>query len=98
MNRFGLSEREIQEILIQVKKFPIKKVGIFGSRARGDYKDTSDIDLVVKGDLDFFDTLELKRLLEEEVLTIRSFDVINYSLIDDPKFKQQIDKEVLFLF
>lgn len=98
MNRFGLTEREIQEILIQVKKFPIKKVGIFGSRARGDYKDTSDIDLVVKGDLDFFDTLELKRLLEEEVLTIRSFDVINYSLIDDPKFKQQIDKEVLFLF
>ncbi|WP_240938822.1 nucleotidyltransferase domain-containing protein [Metallosphaera hakonensis] len=37
----------VQKIIYQLaENFPLKEVYVFGSRARGDYKDTSDIDLI----------------------------------------------------
>jgi predicted nucleotidyltransferase len=38
-----------------LKKHRVKKIGLFGSYARGDQKPQSDIDLLVEFDLSFFD-------------------------------------------
>ena len=47
-NRYGLSERSIQELYAIFKKHPdIRRVHLFGSRAKGNYKTGSDIDLAV---------------------------------------------------
>jgi len=44
-----LSIEEIKSYIIPVvKKYPIDKVILFGSYARGDASDTSDVDLVVE--------------------------------------------------
>ncbi|MGL5710507.1 MAG: nucleotidyltransferase domain-containing protein, partial [Cetobacterium sp.] len=44
----GLKEREIDEIKILHHLFPqINQIIIFGSRARGDYNRTSDIDIAI---------------------------------------------------
>ena len=47
---YGLSNRQIKILLkiLYVRKNDLEQVKIFGSRARGDYKKTSDVDLAVK--------------------------------------------------
>ena len=39
----------MREICYLAEKYHIQKVILFGSRARGDFKRTSDIDLAVEG-------------------------------------------------
>ena len=49
MENTGIRDEVIQEIYTLAEKYNIKKVILFGSRARGDFKRTSDIDLAVGG-------------------------------------------------
>ena len=63
---------EIKEILIKQKsflkgKYGVKDVGIFGSYARGDQEDKSDLDILVEFEspVGFFKFLELEEYLEE---------------------------------
>ena len=49
MEHTGIKPKVIQEIRTFARKYNIDKVILFGSRARGDYKRTSDIDLAVVG-------------------------------------------------
>ncbi len=41
----GIKEQVIQEIIQLAKENQVEKVILFGSRARGDFKERSDIDL-----------------------------------------------------
>ena len=71
--RFGLSERLLSEIAALATMHRLNKVILFGSRARGDYRETSDIDLAVSGgNVDAF-ALDV----EEETQTLLTFDVVN---------------------
>ena len=45
----GIREQVLNEIIDFAEKYDVKKVVLFGSRARGDFKRTSDIDLAVYG-------------------------------------------------
>ena len=45
----GIRENVIQEIIQLAQKNDVEKVILFGSRARGDYKERSDIDLAFCG-------------------------------------------------
>lgn len=48
---YGLKENQIQQILSVFSKFKeIDKAILFGSRAKGNYRPSSDIDLVLIGD------------------------------------------------
>ena len=49
MDDTGISARVIEEIRQLAEKYSIEQVLLFGSRARGDYRRTSDIDLAVRG-------------------------------------------------
>ncbi|MGL4654026.1 nucleotidyltransferase domain-containing protein [Cetobacterium sp.] len=49
----GLKERELDEIKVLYYLFPqINQIIIFGSRARGNYNRTSDIDIAITGQID----------------------------------------------
>ena len=48
---FGLTSKTYEKILNVVKKHKCKFI-LFGSRARGDYKANSDIDIAVLGKID----------------------------------------------
>ena len=63
---------EIKEILIREKpflkeKYKVKDVGIFGSYARGDQQDKSDLDILVEFEspVGFFKFLEIEEYLEK---------------------------------
>lgn len=95
MNNFGLNESIINNIKKVFSKYSeIDKACIFGSRARGDYKETSDIDIVLYGN-DLTHTLNTQIFYDlEELYLVYKIDLINFnSLKDDDKLKENIIKE-----
>ena len=75
----------------------ITRVGVFGSRANGKYKDYSDIDLVLYGDLDERAISRINTLFDESSIGL-SVDVKGYSTIEYPPLKRHIDESVKILF
>lgn len=51
MDGTGIRDEVIQEICEIAEKYKVEKVILFGSRARGDFRRTSDIDLAVKEEI-----------------------------------------------
>lgn len=72
MNDFGIKDKVLEEIEEIAAACQVERVILFGSRARGDYKRTSDIDLAVKGGNVVKFTLGM-----EETSTLLEFDVVD---------------------
>jgi len=80
-----------------IQEYGIKKVGVFGSYARGQTKEASDIDLVFDFEKDF-GIIELCRLkLDLEERLGKSVDIIEFSSID-PLIKENVLKEVVMIY
>jgi predicted nucleotidyltransferase len=61
---FGLPDKTIAMINEIFSRYPgIEKVVIYGSRARGDHKNGSDIDLTIHGDISIDDKLRISGLI-----------------------------------
>jgi predicted nucleotidyltransferase len=90
---FGLSEEvitDLSEIFAAVPE--VNEVIVFGSRAKGNYSEGSDIDLALKGDRITLDTiLEIKSEVEALGLLYK-VDVLNYHHIRDKEVVAHIDR------
>ncbi len=90
---YGLLERDLQWIEKAIAKYPeIEEAVIFGSRAMGNYKRGSDVDLAVKGAR--IDRRIINRLsddLNEEYPLPYFFDVVHYESISNEELKRHID-------
>lgn len=76
---FGLSNVVINDICNIFRDYSnITEVLIFGSRAKGNYRTGSDIDLAVKGDLVSFNQLVDINLRIEDLDLLYKVDVISY--------------------
>lgn len=75
----------------------IDKVGLFGSRATGNFRENSDIDIALYGELDDLDVRRIWTLFDESNLAIK-VDINAYNLIAYPPLKEHIDKNVKILF
>lgn len=67
-------EKVYKEIVEFAKEFEATKVVLFGSRARGDNKEKSDIDVAIYGCSKFND---LKGKIDEELWSLLQVDTIN---------------------
>lgn len=92
---YGLKEEIFNDIINVFKKYDsLEKVYLFGSRARGDYKEISDIDIA----LDSEDDITFKVLRDlEELRCIHTFDVVNINNIGD-KLKENIEKDKICIY
>lgn len=65
---YGLRDSDLNQIADAIRQFDeIKEVVLFGSRARGNYKTRSDVDLAIKGDRVTHSTMaQLADCLNEE--------------------------------
>ena len=75
MDIAGIRAEVMEEIIKIAQNNRIKKLIIFGSRARGDFKETSDIDIAVSGgDFNVFvqDIEETSTLLKFDLLDLDS--------------------------
>ncbi len=97
--RFGLEENIINKLIEVFETNPkVDKAFIFGSRAKGNYNEGSDIDIAIKGqDLNFDDTLSLLRKLDELKLAYE-IDLINYHTIKEPALLDHIDRVGIELY
>ena len=74
MDAFGLKEKDIKTINAIFEQYPeILQVTLYGSRAKGNYKPGSDIDLsIIDTNLDFTELLELKNKLDDLMLPYKN--------------------------
>lgn len=78
------------------KKYGIKALGVFGSQARGDFHQGSDVDVVVRlVKQDLFNIIGIKQDLEEVLKT--SVDIVSYRPNMDDFLKKRIDKDVVYV-
>lgn len=90
-------KQKIVRIILGYKD--VQRILLFGSRARGDSKPTSDIDLAIV-DKNWSDTdINLaKNALEENLKTPLKIDLLNVATLEKPRLKQIILKEGLVLY
>jgi predicted nucleotidyltransferase len=90
----GLSSSEIDQIRQVLKQFPsISKGIIFGSRAIGNYRNSSDVDISLFGtELDFKTILDINHKLNEEGTLPYHFDILNYNTISNKDLIDHINR------
>lgn len=96
--RFGLSERIIQDITDVFNSTPwIVKAWIFGSRAKGNFRDGSDIDLAVSGpSATPHDVAELWARLDDLALVFK-VDLVHVESLSNEALTQKIRTEGVLL-
>jgi len=90
---FGLLDIDMDYIGMALKKLEeIELAIIFGSRAMGNYKKGSDVDIVVIGDKITKATMfQLDEYLNEQYPLPYFFDILNYSELANENLKHHID-------
>lgn len=91
---YNLDKQLEREIISAAKKFRVKKLILFGSRARGTNHARSDIDLAVSGG----DISNFAETLDEKIDTLLPFDVINLDEGVDADFQAEIDRDGIILY
>lgn len=94
MENTGIRDEVIQEIRELAEKYNVQKVILFGSRARGDFKRTSDIDLAVSGG----DFCRFVLDVEEETQTLLEFDIVDLDGTVQAELLESICKEGRLLY
>ena len=90
---FGLSSNNIAKINSVFNEYSdINEVLIFGSRAKGNYRDNSDIDLVIKGKNINLSTLQEIENKLEELYIPNSIDLIVYDNINNSDLLNHINR------
>ncbi len=91
--KFGLKESDLKSIVEYLKGFDnISEAILFGSRAKGNYKHGSDVDIALKGDIDFRTITRLSYLLNQESLMPYKFDIVDYSYTHHEELKDHIKR------
>jgi predicted nucleotidyltransferase len=92
MNNFGLPKDVFSDIIRILSRYPeIKSAKIFGSRAKGNYKRYSDVDIAVYAHVDYDLSPAIMDALED-LDTIYNFDVIHYEKVSNAEIKAHIDR------
>ena len=88
---FGLENVDLQRIVAIFRQNEnIESATIFGSRAKGDFRNGSDIDISIKGvNLHFDDLIEISQQYEKLNLPYK-FDVVIYDRIKEDALKEHI--------
>jgi len=97
---FGLSKQQLDNIIAFLIRYPeVEKAVIFGSRALGTFKKSSDVDIAIMGNqVDFSLASRIKFDLEEDTYLPFFFDVVAYQDLDNEALKQNIDRDGIVIY
>ncbi len=90
----GIKTVVIQEICQLAKKYHVDKVILFGSRARGNYRRVSDIDLAVSGG----DFCRFALDVDEETSTLLKYDIVDLDGTVQEELRDSIEREGVILY
>ena len=90
--RFGLPAHAVQRLCDQVARYPVEKAIIYGSRAKGNYRQGSDIDLtLIAPDMTSRQLLQLEQAIDDLLLPWK-VDLSLYHQIDNPSLMSHIQR------
>ncbi len=90
----GIKQNVIEEIRNIARECGVCRVLLFGSRARGDFKERSDIDLAVSGGkTDMFSVL-----VDEETPTLLQYDIVNLDRSVQAALRLEIEREGIVIY
>ena len=90
----NLAQPILEGIIVLAKQYDIQKVILFGSRARGDNWERSDIDLVVCGG----DVTRFSLDVDEVIPTLLMFDVVDLDEPVQPELRAAIQREGVVIY
>ena len=91
--KFGLKEKNIEQINGVFVQYPqIEKVILYGSRAKGNFKNGSDIDLTLNGNGLNLSVINKISLELDDLLLPYSFDVSIFKQISNPDLVEHIKR------
>lgn len=98
--RTGLSDSDYALIAEAAKQqSEIESLVLFGSRAKGNFRKGSDVDIAVKGlSVTYDSVIRLSDQLNEVLPLPYFFDVLNYNTLSDPELKAHIDRVGLEIY
>ncbi len=91
--KFGLEEADVIKIQSVFSLFPeVEKVILYGSRAKGNYRPSSDIDLSLIGDNLNFEIVSQIETKIDDLLLPYLFDISIFSQISNPDLVDHIKR------
>ena len=94
LDKTGIKQVVLDELISIAERYHIEKLILFGSRARGDFRRTSDIDLAVSvGDFARF-ALDV----EEETSTLLKYDFVDLDRKVQKELLKSIEKEGVVIY
>lgn len=94
MMKYNLPENVKSGIVEMAEKYGIQKVILFGSRARGDNRERSDIDLAVSGG----SVSEFALAIEDTLDTLLMFDVVNLDENINLRLSEEIERDGIVIY
>jgi predicted nucleotidyltransferase len=94
MENTGIKSVVLDEIRTLAHKYHVKKVILFGSRARGDFKRTSDIDIAVDGG----NFAQFALDVDEETFTLLKFDIVDLGRNIQKELRDSIETEGIVIY
>ena len=97
--KFGLEEADILKIQSVFNLFPeVEKVILYGSRAKGNYRPASDIDLTLIGKNLNFEIVSQIETKIDDLLLPYLFDISIFSQISNPDLVDHIERIGVIFF
>ena len=91
---YDLPERVVKDIVTFAKRYSVRKVILFGSRARGNNTERSDIDIAVYGgDFEHF-YWDVK----EKTHSLLMFDIVQADVTISDELKQEIERDGVTIY
>lgn len=90
----GIRDIVLEQIRSLAQLHGLNRVILFGSRARGDFRERSDIDLAVSGGHISAFSLDV----EEETDTLLQYDVVNLDVPVDKALLENIQREGITIY
>lgn len=90
----SLKENIVIEIQELAEKCNLDKVILFGSRARRDNREKSDIDLAISGG----NSAEFATAVDDEINTLLFFDVVDMGLPISDELTESINREGICIY
>ena len=90
----GIRATVLEQIRSIAQQYNLHRVILFGSRARGDFKERSDIDLAASGG----NISAFSLAVDEETDTLLKYDVVDLDRPVDPALLDNIRKDGIMLY
>ena len=92
--KYNLPERVLRDVCLFARKHSVKRIVLFGSRARGNHTERSDVDIAVYGgDFDSF-YWDIK----ENVHSLLMFDIVEADGHISEELRNEIKKDGIVIY